>query len=346
MQEHHAERISLACSGEVMMKKLAAILGYSLLGAVIGACTPSTSEEPENLIMPTSIVQGEDVAIETPESSITPIPPAPTFVVPTRSPSEGSGTDPGRATPSPTEGPQLHHVAFVAEDDVLNVRSGPGVDFDVVFSLAPDASGIQAVGSGQVVLSSTWIPIVADGQSGWVNGRFLTETIEDEAFCEDDAVPALLEEFGEAVADQNDDLLAQLVHPERGLRVRHTWWNPEVILREAEAETILAGETEHDWGIEDGSGLPIAGTFAEKILPLLKDDLLSATEAACNEILHGGTAGIVRLPDGYQTISLYSFFRPGTEANGGLDWGAWVVGVEKWQGDFYISFLVHFAWEI
>ena len=75
-------------------------------------------------------------------------------------------------------------------------------------------------------------------------------------------------------------------------------------------------------------------------------DLLEATEIGCNEILHGGTAGLIQLPDGYETINYYSFYRPGSAEYEGMDWGTWVVGVESWQGEFFLSFLVHFAWEI
>ena len=52
-----------------------------------------------------------------------------------------------------------------------------------------------------------------------------------------------------------------------------------------------------------------------------------------------------RLPDGYEPINFYSSFWPGTEGYS-MDWGFWVVGVERWQDEYFISYLVHFAWEI
>ena len=39
--------------------------------------------------------------------------------------------------------PALYDVAFVASDDVLNIRSGPGASFDIIGSLAHDAVGNQ-----------------------------------------------------------------------------------------------------------------------------------------------------------------------------------------------------------
>jgi hypothetical protein len=149
-----------------------------------------------------------------------------------------------------------------------------------------------------------------------------------------------------AVTNQDGNLLAQLVHPERGLRIHHTWWNPEIYLSNAEVQAIFSSPVSHDWGIEDGSGNPIVGPFSQEILPLLQEDLLPAAETACDEILHGGTAGIVRLPDGYEQAHFISRHRPGTEEFSGMDWGTWVVGIDRWQGSYYLSFLVHFAWEI
>jgi hypothetical protein len=79
---------------------------------------------------------------------------------------------------------------------------------------------------------------------------------------------------------------------------------------------------------------------------MLERDLLPATETGCNEILHGGTAGLVQLPDSFAGINYYSFYRPAGPDEVEMDWGTWVAGVERWQGSYQIAFLVHFAWEI
>jgi hypothetical protein len=38
-------------------------------------------------------------------------------------------------------------------------------------------------------------------------------------------------------------------------------------------------------------------------------------------------------------------YRPGP-AGEELDWGTWVVGIERWQEEYFVSFLVHYQWEI
>ena len=67
-------------------------------------------------------------------------------------------------------------VTRVAEDDVLNVRSGPGVTNAIAFTLPPDATGLAHTGATDVVDGETWWEIVGpDGaETGWANARFLT----------------------------------------------------------------------------------------------------------------------------------------------------------------------------
>jgi hypothetical protein len=54
---------------------------------------------------------------------------------------------------------------------------------------------------------------------------------------------------------------------------------------------------------------------------------------------------MVQLPDAYSTVNYFSTFRPG-EVVGGFDWGSWAIGIEKWQGSYNLSFLVHYGYEV
>ncbi len=64
-------------------------------------------------------------------------------------------------------------VFGVADDDVLNVRSGAGVANDIVTTLAPDASGLLPTGVEEFVGSDRWWEIETDAGPGWVNSQFL-----------------------------------------------------------------------------------------------------------------------------------------------------------------------------
>jgi uncharacterized protein YgiM (DUF1202 family) len=333
------------------MRKL--YLFYLLIALLLPACVTVQSEPTPQIIVPTALVTAEPAV---PAQATETLPPPPTFAPnsgathePTNQPASQPTSQPAQPTatsePQPS-GAAQYQVAFVTADDTLNVRSGPGVANGVVGELAPNAASVRMTGPGQMVDGSTWVPIAAGALTGWVNSRFLAQTVTETMFCTDPAVTKLVADLETAVLAQDGTLLAQLIHPERGLRIHYTWWNPAVSISQADARNIFTSAAGYDWGYQDGSGLPITGTFKDNILPLLQEDLVLATQFGCDEIIHGGTAGFVRLPDGYDAIHIYSLHRPGTDEFAGMNWGTWAVGIEQWQGAYYVSFLIHFQWEI
>jgi hypothetical protein len=74
-----------------------------------------------------------------------------------------------------TETAGTRSVVLVAPDDVLNVRSGPGVEYEIVANLSPTTAGVRLTGRQEVVGSSTWVEIVIGHGTGWVNGHYLAE---------------------------------------------------------------------------------------------------------------------------------------------------------------------------
>ena len=62
-------------------------------------------------------------------------------------------------------------VTNVREDDVLNVRSGPSSDFDVVAALKPGSRGVAITGTCQ----SEWCPVRHESATGWVNSVYLAD---------------------------------------------------------------------------------------------------------------------------------------------------------------------------
>jgi hypothetical protein len=63
-------------------------------------------------------------------------------------------------------------VVGVAADDVLNVRSAPGVQAGVVATLDPLAD-VVATGSARQLSRSIWAEVDADGATGWANVAYL-----------------------------------------------------------------------------------------------------------------------------------------------------------------------------
>ena len=74
------------------------------------------------------------------------------------------------------EYPALYRVTGVAARDVLNIRSGPGVEHQIIGALAPRQAGIEVVGTTQ---DRRWGRVVLGETSGWSSMRFLTRTGPD-----------------------------------------------------------------------------------------------------------------------------------------------------------------------
>ena len=65
-------------------------------------------------------------------------------------------------------------VIGIAADDVLNVRSGPGVSFDVIGELTLTSPELESTGYIADVGDQLWRQIVVPGDGvGWVNAKFL-----------------------------------------------------------------------------------------------------------------------------------------------------------------------------
>jgi uncharacterized protein YgiM (DUF1202 family) len=329
-----------------------------LMALILVACLPDTSSpSDESILVPTPeaspTINGGDSGQESQPLESTALPSGDDQQEADSPATESVGEDIGSSpTPDIAEAEAIEmidiefRVVFVEEDDVLNTRNGPGVEFDIMGEIQPGTSGLKITGEGQMVDDSLWVPIEYEDVSGWVNSRFLTEVISQEEFCGDEDVEKLVDAALEALINEDGEGLSQLIAEDRSLRIRRHWWNPEVIFTKDEVVNLFDSEQSYSWGTADGSGNPIEGSFSEVFLPLLERNLESHTERGCDEILNGGTAGLIQLPPSYEGINYYSFYRPAGPDEFELDWGTWVMGVEIWQGQPYLSFLVHYEWEI
>jgi hypothetical protein len=91
--------------------------------------------------------------------------------------------EPPPATAAPAESPLPQHqaepkrviqpmfkVVNVRSNDVLNIRSGPSADFDIIGELPPDSGGIAITSACR----SRWCPVQHGSTSGWVNSAYLS----------------------------------------------------------------------------------------------------------------------------------------------------------------------------
>ncbi|MCK5813817.1 MAG: SH3 domain-containing protein [Cocleimonas sp.] len=69
---------------------------------------------------------------------------------------------------------QGYQVINVATWDALNMRSGAGTGFDIIGSIPANTNGITLTNDESDIGGSIWVKIIWNGQTGWVNKRYLT----------------------------------------------------------------------------------------------------------------------------------------------------------------------------
>lgn len=254
-------------------------------------------------------------------------------------------------TSVPLNKDSLYAVIQLGEMDLLNVRVEPGLSSHVLFTLPSQQRDLKPTGQEQVVDEVTWIEIeLPDGATGWVSAQFLTEQVESSTFCQDAQVEALLERLIISVKERDGEALAAMVSPVRGLSLYHNVWNPPVSFDRSEVlQNIYISTVNYDWGIQEGSGLPLVGPFKELVYPKLQDVFSYPHTRHCNvleqNISAGGTSGLVFWPAEYANLNFVAFYRAAPESQE-LNWRTWVAGIEYINGIPYIAVLIQFYWEI
>lgn len=308
-----------------------------LLILAIGACTQSlaetTPQPPSATETPTLFIGSPLPTLETPMPGETAVPvPLPSF------------TPLSQSTPSGAS--NLYAVINVFPDDTLNIRSGPGVENEVVGMLQPNQTGLTRTGKSSSVGDETWVEIQnPSGGTGWVNADFLTEYVAPASFCADARVKTLIDNLESAVLAPNDDVLASLIHSLHGLDVRLWRYGTVANYTQEEAAWVLESDYQVNWGPAPGSGEDTLGTFSNVVLPKLQEVFSAVYNLHCNDTLDLATFSGEPWPPEYANINFYTVYKPGSEQYGGLDWRAWTVGVEYVDGQPYLFALIHYQWE-
>ena len=305
------------------------IFTSTLIILAISACTPSLA----------------DTTPLPPPATITPTLSFNTPVPIINTPGAGDGTV---VTPFATfgAGDGTFAVILVPEEDVLNIRSGPGVENAVVGTLRPAQSGLTRTGRSSSAGDDLWVEIRnPSGGTGWVNAKFLTEYIAPSAFCGDARIVSLLRNLEAAVHAKDGESFKSLVSPAHGLDVVYIRDGMVANYSQEESGWAFQSTYEVDWGPGAGSGEPVKGTFPEIILPALQDGFENAT-FTCNEIKLGGATYETEWPAEYTNINFYAIHNPGNDPSyGGLDWRTWLAGVEYVGGEPYLFALLNYQWE-
>ncbi len=139
---------------------------------------------------------------------------------PTTVPGPTTTTLPGEPIDiGPASGDVLSVVA-VAFDDVLNLRAGPGTDFEVLKKMPARYDRVIANGRAQALPNSIWYEVTALGVTGWASSTYLAPLGST-----DDITSQIIAKLGETPIAETMTELGLIVaesYPatERPLRVR------------------------------------------------------------------------------------------------------------------------------
>ena len=156
-----------------MARSLMILVAVMIVAAACGdsadPTTPATTAAPgtsATTVAPTTTVPATTATTVAAATTTTVAPATTTTVVP------GEPFD--LYVPLPAEGAVLG-VVGVQFDDTLNVRSGPGISFDVAVELEATTTGISGTGNGwRLPSGSLWWEIDTAQGTGWANSRFLS----------------------------------------------------------------------------------------------------------------------------------------------------------------------------
>ncbi|MBN1643085.1 MAG: SH3 domain-containing protein [Anaerolineae bacterium] len=341
---------------------LTAVLCVSCIVGV--QSTPADAVPPTATSMPPTATPVPPTATPIPPTATpvpptaTPVPPTATPVPPTATPVPPTATRvPPTATATPVSrvprptGPGTYAVVGVALDDVLNVRAGAGIEHAVVGAIPPTGRGVQVTEGAKEVDGAVWVPVRYGSWTGWANVAFLAQQVGEA----DEALAVRAATIMRAIAAQDLNVLAAYIHPQLGVR-----FSPYPYVRvedEGDGQDLtfsadqLPGMDEDDtvyvWGHYDGSGEPIALTFAAYWERFVYDaDFWQPHAIGFGETIGAGNA-IDNIPQAYPDATLVEYHLTGLDPQyEGLDWRSLRLVLSEWQGAWVLVGIVHAEWTI
>lgn len=137
------------------------IIGLSALALILAACGGGDAADDTTTTQPDTTTTTEATTTTQPETTTTTEPTTTTTELP------GEPIDFG-----PREGDEVA-VIGVAHDDVLNLRSGPGADQEILAEIPNLYDGLTALGNTRDLGDAFWIEVDYEGTVGWVHMSFI-----------------------------------------------------------------------------------------------------------------------------------------------------------------------------
>jgi hypothetical protein len=315
--------------------------------ATLTAAAPSATATATPTQVPTEAPSA--TSTDTPFPTVPPTAPPPTATRPPQ-----PTPRPPKPTHTPAVGPSLglFTVVGVYSDDVLNVRSGPGVDQHLVGTIPYYGQDVEVHAGGQQVADAWWVPVGYRELSGWVNNEYLARQVG----AVSDAIAARAAQAILALRDRDIPELAALAHPVKGVtfspytNVRPLQGAPgeaDLVFSRDQLLGLWNDPTVYHWGTYDGSGEPIDLTFRQYYDRFVYDvDFAQPDVVGFNQTVgQGNTINNIATvyPLGVPVEYHFEGFDPQYE---GMDWRSLRLVLEEYEGAWYLVGIVHDEWTI
>ena len=237
----------------------------------------------------------------------------------------------------------------VDSDDVLNVRSGPGINNPIIATIAPGSGGLSVYDTIEVVGNSNWVPIevAADGRGGWVSNGFLRPDRPAEGpVVQGTASAAVLALMEQTLASLGDvDGLAGLVGSE-GLTLSPSAYVGDDAVTLTQSQVASESDVDRVWGVEAGRGEAIVATLDQYLEGLVGRTAITSTAEIGYDVTLGGGNSINNLAEVFPDATVVEYYHPGTSFYGGLDWSALRFVFETDGDQLVLRGLISDQWEI
>lgn len=262
-------------------------------------------------------------------------------VIPTQPPPQIQPTQPAIPAPQSTD---RYAVVDVAPDDMLNMRSGPGINNPIAGVIPPYGLGVEITGpSVKTNDGANWAPVRYEDLAGWVNIRYLA--LQTGSTSPDVAERA--NQIIQALKARDLQKLAAYVHPENGVRFSPYAYihDQDLVFSQNQVANFHADPTFYLWGYFDGSGEPIQMTFVKYFDRFIYDgEFAKPQQIGFNQIIGQGNM-INNLREYYPEAEFIEYHFNGIDPQyGGMDWRSMRLVLEQKNGAWYLIGVIHDEW--
>lgn len=167
------------------------------------------------------------------------------------------------------------------------------------------------------------------------------------------AISARAQETLQAFRDKDWEKVSAVVHPDKGVRfspyslVRAGSDRPDRQFPADQMKMLYSQKALIEWGIADGSGEPIMGTFADYYARFVYDvDFVTAPEVLYNQIKQRGNT-INNIREVYPDAIVVEYHFPGFDPKfEGMDWRSLYLTFELKGKTWYLTGVIHDQWTI